>query len=200
MSRAWRAYRRMTRTGPPAEFDVEATIRRAHQQGVLDSPVLVPARTNQARALILVDVDGSMAPFVHISRALLDTARHAGLGRVDVYYFHDVPTGVVFRDQARIDPVPLEAATVPFVDAGVMFYSDAGAARGGFDAARLEHTGRVLRLLQRFTPALAWLNPVPCERWEGTTAGAIRDVYGVPMFPFDRSGLTAAVDVMRGRM
>jgi uncharacterized protein len=199
MSRAWRFYRRMGRQGAATEFDVDATVQRIYREGVLVEPVLVPPRTNQARALILEDVGGSMVPFGYVTRALMDTARHAGLARVDIGYFHDVPVGVVFADPARLAPVTLEEMTAPFVDAGVLIYSDAGAARGALDRVRVEHTRRLLDLLRRYTPAIAWLNPVPRERWAGTTAEAIRERCDSPMFPFDRLGLLAAVDVMRGR-
>ena len=199
MSRAWRSYRRMARQGVPIEFDAVATVSRLYQQGVLDRPVLVPARTNQARALILADVGGSMVPFEYVTGAFLHAGRHAGLARVEVCYFHDVPGAVVFRDPARLNPVSLEAAVAPFQDAGVLIYSDAGAARGALDETRVEHTRRLLEVLRRHTSAIAWLNPVPSERWRGTTAGAIHERLDVPMFTFDRGGLTSAVDVMRGR-
>jgi uncharacterized protein len=199
MSRAWRSYRRMGRQGAPTEFDVEATLQRLHREGVLVEPVLVPPRTNRARALILEDVGGSMIPFGYLTRALVHAARHAGLARVEVRYFHDVPVEVVFADSARLDPLALEEVAAPYVDAGVLIYSDAGAARGALDEVRVERTERLLELLRRYTPAIAWLNPVPRERWAGSTAQAIRERCFVPMFPLDRSGLQAAVDVMRGR-
>jgi hypothetical protein len=198
MSRAWRVYRRMGRRGPPVEVDAEATVRRVYREGVMTGPVLVPRRTNQARALILEDTGGSMVPFRYVSAELVQAARHAGLSRVDVRYFHDVAVDVVFRDPALMAPVTLEDALGRFVDAGVLVYSDAGAARGGMDPVRVERTAALVGLLDRATPNVAWLNPVPRERWAGTTAGAILERTGVAMFPLDRLGLERAVDRMRG--
>ncbi|HEU4560022.1 MAG TPA: hypothetical protein VFS20_19385 [Longimicrobium sp.] len=198
MSRAWRFYRRMGRRGVPVEVDAEATVRRLYRDGVLAEPVLVPRRTNQARALILEDVGGSMLPFRYVSAELIDAARHAGLARVEVRYFHDVPVDVVFRDPALLAPVALEDAAARYVDAGVLVYSDAGAARGGMDPERVRRTQALLDVLWRTTPNVAWLNPVPAERWRGTTAGEIRARTGVSMFALDRAGLEGAVDQMRG--
>lgn len=198
MSRAWRFYRRMGRRGAPVEVDAEATVRRIYRDGVLAEPVLVPRRTNQARALILEDAGGSMVPFRYVSAELVEAARHAGLGRVEVRYFHDVPVDVVFRDPALVAPVMLDDAALRFADAGILVYSDAGAARGGMDGERVRRTAALLDVLWRATPNVAWLNPVPAERWPGTTADAIRARTGVPMFPLDRDGLQAAVDHMRG--
>lgn len=196
MSRAWRAYRRMGRRGVPVEVDAEATVRRIYRDGVLAEPVLVPRRTNQARVLILEDTGGSMVPFRYVSAELVESARHAGLARVDVFYFHDAPVDVVFRDPALSAPVMLEDAVGRFVDAGVLVYSDAGAARGGRDAVRIRRTSALLDVLWRATPNVAWLNPVPSERWRGTSADAIRT--RVPMYALDRGGLQDAVDRMRG--
>lgn len=199
MSRAWRFYRRMGRRGVPVEVDAEATIARLYHDGVLAAPVLVPRRTNQARTLILEDTGGSMVPFRYATAALMEAAQHAGLARVDLRYFHDVPVDVVFHDRALLMPVALEDTVAPFTDAGILVYSDAGAARGGMDAVRVERTARLLEVLRRVTPAVAWLNPVPRHRWAGTTAERIRGECGVPMFALDRDGLLAAVDELRGR-
>lgn len=199
MSRAWRFYRRMGRRGVPVEVDAEATVARLYRDGVLAGPVLVPRRTNQARTLVLEDVGGSMVPFRYATAALVEAAQHAGLARVDVRYFHDVPVDVVFHDRALLKPVALEDAVAPFTDAGILVYGDAGAARGGMDPVRVERTSRLLDVLRRVTPAVAWLNPVPRHRWAGTTAERIRAECGVPMFELDRDGLLAAVDELRGR-
>ncbi|HEX6910192.1 MAG TPA: hypothetical protein VF142_07350, partial [Longimicrobium sp.] len=195
---AWRFYRRMGRRGAPVEVDAAATLRRIYRDGVLAEPVLVPRRTNQAQALILEDTGGSMVPFRHVTAELVEAARHAGLGRVEVRYFHDVPVDVVFRDPSLMAPVMLDDAAGPFADAGILVYSDAGAARGGMDPERVRRTARLLDVLWRATPNVAWLNPVPAERWRGTTAEAIRAGTGVPMFPLDLRGLQSAVDHMRG--
>ncbi|HEX2208947.1 MAG TPA: VWA domain-containing protein [Longimicrobium sp.] len=196
MSRAWRFYRRMGRRGVPVEVDAEATIRRIYRDGVLAAPVLVPRRTNQARALILEDTGGSMVPFRYVSEELIHAARHAGLARVDVFHFHDVAVDVVFRDSALRAPVTLEDAVGRFAEAGVLIYSDAGAARGGRDAERVRRTAAMLNVLSRATQNVAWLNPVPEARWRRTTAEMI--AFRVPMFPLDREGLQKAVDHMRG--
>lgn len=200
MSRAWRFFRRMGRRGVAVEVDAEATVRRLYEDGVLVEPVLVPRRTNQARALILEDAGGSMVPFRYATAALMEAARHAGLARVEVRYFHDVPVDVVFRDPALLEPVRLDDALAHYTDAGVLVYSDGGAARGGRDEMRVKRTVRLVEALRRCTPTVAWLNPVPRERWAGTTAGDIRDRCRIPMFPFDREGVQGAVDELRGRV
>ena len=59
---AWRRYRLAQRSGPPVELDIDATVQAQCRSGWLLQPVLVPARRNQARLLVLVDASPSMAP------------------------------------------------------------------------------------------------------------------------------------------
>jgi hypothetical protein len=200
ISQAWRRYRRMGRSGQRIEYDADATIARLYRDGILLEPVLVPRRTNQARLLILEDIGGSMTPFRYVTASVVEGARHAGLARIDARYFHNVPRDVVFGDRDQRVPLPLDEAAAPFASGAILIYSDAGAARGGHDGRRVSQTAELLAALRRYTDSIAWLNPVPSERWPGTTAEAICDLEGsVPMFPLDRAGLTDAVDVLRGQ-
>lgn len=201
ISQAWRHYRRMSRNGPRIEFDVDATIAQLYRDGILLKPVLIPRRTNQARLLILEDVGGSMTPFRYVTSSLIAGAQHVGLARVDVRYFHDVPRGVVFRDPDQRASVALEEVAAPFANGAILIYSDAGSARGGTDYGRVNKTADMLATLRRYTTSIAWVNPVPRDRWPGTTAEAIRDLEDdpVPMFPLDHLGLTDAINVLRGQ-
>ena len=93
----------------------------------------------------------------------------------------------------------LSAIMRSFGRAGVLIVSDAGAARGNRDVVRADRTADFLRTLRRTNPWVAWLNPVPLDRWEGTTAAEVRDRGPVPMFSLDPAGLYSAVDILRGR-
>jgi uncharacterized protein with von Willebrand factor type A (vWA) domain len=200
ISQAWRRYRRMGRRGQRIEYDADATVARLYRDGILLEPVLVPRRTNQATLLILEDIGGSMTPFRYVTSSIVEGSRHVGLARVDVRYFHNVPRDVVFGSRDQRVTIPIDEAAAPFASGSILIYSDAGAARGGYNTGRVSQTAQMLAALRRHTTSIAWLNPVPRERWPGTTAEAICDLEGfVPMFPLDRAGLTDAVNVLRGR-
>lgn len=199
MKRAWRYFRLMQRRGQPVVLDVETTLERMYRQGVFLSPVLVPRRLNVARVLILVDKGGSMVPFEKATRALLESAAHSGLSEAAIYYFHDVPLEFIYADEQFSRPVPLERLLYVLDGAGVLIVSDAGAARGGHDDARVEQTGRMMQAVRQHSPNVAWLNPTPEGRWPGTTAGDIRAKYSVDMFTLDGAGLYSTVEVLRGR-
>jgi len=78
--------------GPATELgrgrDHTATVR----PGVVSPPVLRPRRRNRAKLLLLVDRQGSMAPFHSYVDEVCRAIRGAGrLRQVDLFYFHDTP-------------------------------------------------------------------------------------------------------------
>src|SRR5262249_45320889 len=101
-AQAWRRLRWPVREGPATELDLDATIQRRSRAGVVSPPILRPRRRNRARLLLLVDRQGSMAPFHTFADELCHAISQAGrLRRVTTFYFHDVPL-------EGADPVLLE--------------------------------------------------------------------------------------------
>jgi hypothetical protein len=200
MKQSWRHLRRFVRQGLPTEFDVEATIERIGQQGMLLEPVMVPSRVNRTELQLLIDQKGSMVPFHALSQRLADTAVRGGrLGKAGIYYFHNCPTKYIYRDTARqkAEPVSDFLAKLRPECSAVLIFSDAGAARGGYSLERLELTENFLYQLKQRVRYIAWVNPMATERWFGTTAGEIARL--VPMFELSRQGLDSAIAVLRGR-
>ncbi|MFC9356447.1 VWA domain-containing protein [Rhodococcus sp. NPDC057014] len=92
VAQTWRRLRRPARDGPATELDVDATVARSANLGLMSPPVLRPPRRNRARLLLLVDRQGSMTPFHSYVAEVCNAIRQAGrLGRVGLFYFHDVP-------------------------------------------------------------------------------------------------------------
>jgi uncharacterized protein len=200
MKQGWRYLRQSVRSGPLRELDVEATVRRAAREGALLVPVLVPRRSNRAGLVLLLDWDGSAVPFHGLSRRLAETAIRGGrLGQTDVYYFHNCPVEHVYRDPGMQHAELLEdvlTRSSPFTRS-MLIFSDAGAARGGFNRERLELTQMFLEQLMRHIRRVSWVNPMPRSRWPGTTAAAIARL--IPMCELSRRGLDEAVEILRGR-
>ncbi|MCB1816260.1 MAG: VWA containing CoxE family protein, partial [Candidatus Competibacteraceae bacterium] len=83
-------------------------------------------------------------------------------------------------------------------DSSLLFVSDAGAARGHRRLARIRATAECLARLKRVSSFIAWLNPMPAPRWDGTSAQFIAGL--VPMFQMDPDGFSNAVDCLRGQL
>ncbi len=198
MAGAWRHLRRLQRTGPAEELDVERTIEHLCQAGFFLGPALRPRRRNQAGLVLLIDQNGSMAPFSLLIEALVESILRGGLlGRVSLFYFHDCPEGVLYKRSGLSSALSLEEILTNQVkNNSVLIISDAGAARGDYDQQRVEDTHTFLKTLDTYTYLYAWLNPMPVVRWTTTTAEDITNL--APMFPLDREGLNDAINILRG--
>lgn len=197
----WRYLRRPIADGPQDVLDIAATLQQVTCQGFYLSPVYKRRSRNDARLLLLVDQNGSMTPFHHFTRDLVETAKAEGAlepDNVRAFYFQNVPVGSLYQDPYLTEPVGLKAV-LDSCDAGtsVLLVSDAGAARGYRAKDRIRGTIRFLTQLKRYTTLIAWLNPMPKHRWVGNSAEIIANA--VPMFQMDNDGLSNAIDVVRGQ-
>lgn len=199
MKQSWRYLRRFVRNGPPTELDIEGTVNDFAREGILLQPALRPRRVNRAELLLLIDRDGSMMPFHELSSRLVETAAQGGrLAKADVYYFHNCVDRYIYQDPSCCEAELLVDVLTDYSNnAGVMIFSDAGAARGGWNQERIDLTKQFLEQLQQRIRYITWLNPMPKSRWEVTTAGEIASL--VPMFELSRQGLQGAIGVLRGK-
>ena len=154
---------------PEDVLDLQATVEKAAREGFFVAPVYQRSIRNRAHLLLLVDQDGSMVPFHRFTRELVETAsEESTLGQVNVFYFHNF-----FVDTVYTDPFLNDRAAVSEMlarcdeETSVLIVSDAGAARGSRQLERIGATTKLLGQLKLRTRLLAWLNPMPQERWEG---------------------------------
>ena len=78
-----------------------------------------------------------------------------------------------------------------------LIISDGGAAREHRDRDRIEQTEQFIQNLKGAVRYCAWLNPMPSNAWENTSAAIFAEM--MPMFSLNRSGLNNAIAVLRGR-
>lgn len=199
MRYAWRYLRRVVADGPCDVLDVAATVEQVARQGFYLAPVLRRRERNHAHLVLMFDHLGSMIPFHHYLRGLAETAQNeSGLGRVEVYYFQNVPGDALYTDallQKEQTPIAEVLASLDETSA-VLVVSDAGAARHHNELERILASLEFLDLLRGKTRHVAWLNPMPETRWRGNSAESL--ARHVPMFPMNQDGLSQAVDSLRG--
>ncbi|WP_373529368.1 hypothetical protein [Nostoc sp.] len=199
IKQSWRFLRRPVREGTLDALDVGATIAQVSQQGVLLKAMLMPRYVNRTLLVLLVDQNGSMVPFHHLSHHLIDKAQQGGnITQTRVYYFHNYPEEYIYHDSTCIK-AQLLTEVLDSIDqkAAVLIVSDAGAARGYYNSERVEYTQEFIEKIKQSVRYYAWLNPMPNDSWQHTTAG---DIAGfVPMFEMSHQGLNAAINTLRGR-
>lgn len=197
----WRYLRRPIADGPPDVLDIEATIEQVTRQGFFLAPIYRRREINHAHLVLLIDQDGSMTPFHRFTRDLIETAKEGNwlqAENVEVYYFHNVPATHVYADSYLTKPMLLERLLAGWdSETSVLIVSDAGAARGYRRRDRIRVTTEFLMQIQQRTHLLSWLNPMPKERWESTSAAVISHL--VWMEPLSEDGMGNAIDVVRGQ-
>lgn len=195
----WRRFRRPRRCGPRTELDIDATLQEQSRRGSLVQPVLVPARTNQARLVVLFDASPSMTPWRSLGRAFEESLRQSHLGHTGLYYFHNDPAEGLFANDRLLRAEPFEAVRERHPGCALLVVGDAGAARGRRDRERIRGTHAWLDALTGGTwwPTV-WINPLPRHRWNATSAGAVAQRRDAPMFELNEDGLIRAIDFLRG--
>ncbi|WP_207713968.1 SUMF1/EgtB/PvdO family nonheme iron enzyme [Scytonema sp. UIC 10036] len=200
MQQGWRKLRQPVREGAEIELDISATVKRISQEGFFLEPVLIPSRINQTELLLLIDRSNSTIPFAPIAERLAETAQQEGrLGKTKIYYFRNSPTDSLYSDLNLLQKQPL-TDIIPHLHSNhtvVVIFSDGGAARGGFNPKRVELLENFLDRIRPVVRQVAWLNPLPANRWRGNTASWVTEL--VSMYPFDLTGWRRTIDDLRGR-
>jgi len=198
MAYRWRYLRRPRPDGPADVLDVPATVECVAREGFFLSPVYRRRQRNHARLALLVDQEGSMVPFHRFARDLVETAlAERTLPQVEAYYFHNLLAEEIYLDPYLTGRVKRDDVLASFDDeTSILIVSDAGAARGFRRRERIRGTTAMLCELNRQTSLLAWLNPMPADRWRGTSAEII--AHQIPMFQMNQDGFSSAIDVVRG--
>ena len=194
----WRRYRRMSRSGARTELDVEATVAEWTRRGLIDRPALRPRRVNRARLLILADASPSMAPWRPFLDAVEQSVRLSRLQSAEMFYFANVPRRSLFATADLGGAAPANKVYGRFSGASLLVFSDAGAARGFLTRMRVTQTQAFLAAANRRMQSVVWVNPMPRDRWEKTTAGAVAGSSGVTFLPLDQPSMIRAIDVLRG--
>ncbi len=180
-------------------FNIDKTIEQSAQQGFFLYPIYTYRETNHAHLLLLIDNLGSMTPFHCLTRELVKTANYEStLQNLDIYYFHNVPTTSIYLDPYLIKPVLLTKVLEKcHRETSVLIISDGGAARGYRTLKRIQATTKFLLELREKTNYIAWLNPMPKNRWQKTSAQFIAD--RVSMYPINNQGMSNAIDTILGK-
>jgi uncharacterized protein with von Willebrand factor type A (vWA) domain len=105
---ALRKLRRFGRAPAEEEVDIDATIEATGRQaGELEVVLRRPLEPSM-RVVLLMDVGGTMDPFVHQVEALFTAASQAShFKEFRAYYFHNCVYGKVYKDARFRDRVPL---------------------------------------------------------------------------------------------
>jgi len=200
---ALRKLRTFAREGGELELDLDGTVdATAKNAGELEVVVRPPRRPN-TRVILMMDVGGSMDPYIREVEQLFTAASKATHFKdFRSYFFHNCVYQTVWATEEFTKPVPVtdllrtcgkhyklvmvgDAAMAPYElvsPRGSSFFGPAG--KSGLE---------VLQELTAHFERAVWLNPEPRRYWQG--AGSTRHAIGqlFPMFPLTLEGLGEAI-------
>jgi uncharacterized protein len=204
---ALRRLRRFAREGVPDQLDLDGTIEAtARNAGYLDLK-LVAERRNAMKVLLLLDVGGSMDPYVRLCEELFSAAR-AEFRHLRHFYFHNCVYESLWIDNRRrhSERMPTyELLRTYGPDYRLIIVGDATMSPyeitqpGGSVEHWNEEAGSLwLRRLVSAFPHAAWLNPQREDRWQYTQSiGLAREVLEDRMYPLTLAGIDRAARALR---
>jgi uncharacterized protein len=199
---AMRRLRRFARTGAADELDINGTIDGTARQGWLDIKMR-PERRNAIKLLLLLDVGGSMDPFIKLCEELFSAAT-SEFKNLEFFYFHNCPYEGLWKDNRRrfaertptwdvLHKFPHDYKVVIVGDAAMSPYEITHP--GGSVEHFNEESGAVwMHRLTNTYPAAVWLNPVPQTQWNySQSTKIIKELMNERMYPLTLEGLDNAM-------
>jgi uncharacterized protein len=199
---AMRRLRKFAREGAADELDIDATIDGTARQGWLDIQMRAERR-NAVKLLLLLDVGGSMDPFIKLCEELFSAAT-SEFKNLEFFYFHNCPYEGLWKDNRRrfAERTPTWDILHKFPhDYKIVFVGDAAMSPyeishpGGSVEHFNEESGTVwMHRLTTTYPAAVWLNPVPEQQWGySQSTKLIRELMNDRMYPLTLGGLDDAM-------
>lgn len=151
--------------------DIPATVEEVARKGYFDDWKLREEDGFVTRWTLMIDHEGSMIAFKDLTDAIVESATTGNVkNEGDVFYFRNYPSEYLFTNPEHTRSVKLrKLITSP--SRNILIVSDAGAARGYYSEDRVRKVFRLLYQLR--SHRIAWLNPLPEQRWKGTSAEKI---------------------------
>lgn len=198
MQMALRKLRKFARTGAADELDIDATIKKTAQKGMLDIQ-LRPERRNRVKVIMLFDIGGSMDSYIEACERLFAAAKNE-FKTLEFFYFHNCLYDYVWTDNARraASAMPtMELLNKYASDYRIIFVGDAAMSpyellsRGGSVEYMNDEPGQVwLKRITAYFDKVAWLNPEHQGYWQYTqTIGLIRGIMEGHMYPMTLAGI-----------
>lgn len=205
MQMALRKLRQFARTGAANELDIDATIAKTAQKGILDIQMR-PERRNRVKVLMLFDVGGSMDSYIEECERLFAASKNE-FKTLEFFYFHNCVYEYVWQDNARryTHAIPtLDLLHTYGKDYRVIFVGDASMAPyellsvGGSVEHMNAETGQTW--LKRFVAhfdKVAWLNPEQQNYWQYTQSiGIVQEIMQGQMYPMSLQGIEEMTKVL----
>ena len=191
---SWRLLRQAKQVGLDYELDLEATLVQIEQEGIFSNVVMRPVRTRRAELLLLIDDSSAMIPFFPALAPFIQAIKEARITPACIYRFTSYPDEYLYHWHY---PTQAESLTslLPKLHRHrtvALIFSDAGAATATYTQERIQGILKFLTALSPCVRQIIWLNPLPSQRWEQTSAWTIDAVLNGKMLTYEPASLQRA--------
>lgn len=205
----WRVIQNKKKYRLTEQIDIDKCINHLAKNGQLLNPIYYKEVENQGNLIVLIDHRGSMTAFEHLAQAIAETAKSGANLEANIYYFRNAPKKQDLTDSESVDYIlylDQIQSIYTFLDdilrkskeLSILIISDAGAASKNFNYSRIEATHAWLTKLYEHTLKIAWLNPMPIDRWDYSSSLIIKEL--VPMYEANPQGLKMAIKILQGKI
>lgn len=203
---ALKRLRRLDRIGVQEELDLDQSIDATCKNAGEIELIFEPPQKNQVELILLMDVGGSMDPYIHLMEAIFSAAHaSAHFKAFKHYYFHNCIYSKLFEDMERHSPINTEELfhrygktfEVIIIGDACMNPFELFSPGGAIDYWEQNRTTGLnwLKKIKAHYPQTVWINPEPDTIWNHVTIHSIRQI--IKMYPLTVQGLTNAVDDLR---
>ncbi len=187
----WRLLKQPVRVGWDYELDIEATLERIERDGIFTDVVMRPVKSQRTELLLLIDDNSAMIPFFPALQPFIQAITEARITPARIYRFTSYPDEYLYdwyrsaQAQALTDILPKlhRNRTIALI------ISDAGAATNTYSQERIQGISKFLAALSPCIRQLIWLNPLPPQRWEQTSAITIDAILNGKMLTYEAASL-----------
>ena len=203
---ALRKLRQFARTGAAEELDLDHTISAtAKNAGMLDIK-FVAERHNAVKVLLMLDVGGSMEPYIQVCEELFAACR-SEFKHLEHFYFHNFVYESLWRNNQRRHNEPTRLYDIIHTygrDYKVIFVGDASMSPYEINSpyGSVEHMNPEAGYtwMQRLTAhfdQVVWINPVAEQHWRYTQSiGLTQQLVNNQMYPMTLNGLSDAIRML----
>lgn len=190
----WRLLQQAKQFGKDYELDIEATLYRIEQEGIFTDVVMRPVQVRKTELLLLIDDSPAMIPFFPALSPFIQAIQEARITPARIYRFTSYPDEYLYEWQHPTIAQPL-SNILPKLHRQrtvALILSDVGAATATYSQERIKGISQFLTALSPCIRQLIWLNPLPPQRWEQTSAWTINAVLNGKMLTYEPASLRIA--------
>lgn len=191
VQRIWRLLKKPVRIGWDNELDVEATIEQIEREGLLANVQMRPRMSRKAELLLLIDDNSVMVPFFAAFEPWIQAINENRITPAKIYRFTSYPDDYLYEWERPTRAHHLNEI-IPLLHRNrtiTLIISDAGAATITYNPERIQGIYKFLKKISPSIRQLIWLNPLPNERWEDTSAWGIHGILNGEMLKYGVANL-----------